>query len=42
MCVIGMGLFSYYLIEKPFLELKDHFHKSWSKAIARRESAAAA
>jgi peptidoglycan/LPS O-acetylase OafA/YrhL len=27
MCVIGMGLFSYYLIEKPFLKLKDHFHK---------------
>jgi peptidoglycan/LPS O-acetylase OafA/YrhL len=27
LCVIGMGLFSYYLIEKPFLKLKDHFHK---------------
>ena len=42
MCVIGMGLFSYYLIEKPFLKLKDHFHKPRPKAIARRESAAAA
>jgi hypothetical protein len=27
MCVIGMGLFSYYVIERPFLKLKDYFHK---------------
>jgi peptidoglycan/LPS O-acetylase OafA/YrhL len=27
LCVIGMGLFSYYLIERPFLSLKDRFHK---------------
>ena len=43
-CVFGMGLFSYYLIEKPFLKLKDYFHKpKQSKPIeADKELAAAA
>jgi peptidoglycan/LPS O-acetylase OafA/YrhL len=26
-CVFGMAIFSHYLIEKPFLKLKDRFHK---------------
>lgn len=28
LCVFGMAMFSHYLIEKPFLKLKDRFHKS--------------
>lgn len=27
LCVFGMAILSYYLIEKPFLKLKDRFHK---------------
>ena len=43
LCVIGMGLFSYYLIEKPSLKLKDHFHKPRRKRAIEtgKESAAA-
>ena len=25
-CVAGMALVSHYLVERPFLKLKDHFH----------------
>ncbi|MGB7839115.1 MAG: hypothetical protein WBL40_13495 [Terrimicrobiaceae bacterium] len=43
LCVTGMGLFSYYLIEKPFLKLKDHFHKPpRKKAIATGKESPAA
>ncbi|HEY5813713.1 MAG TPA: acyltransferase [Terrimicrobiaceae bacterium] len=27
LCVMGIGLLSYFLLEKPFLKLKDYFHK---------------
>jgi hypothetical protein len=38
-----MGLFSYYLIEKPFLKLKDYFHKPrQSKSIKAGKELAAA
>jgi peptidoglycan/LPS O-acetylase OafA/YrhL len=28
LCVLGMALASHYLVERPFLQLKDRFHKS--------------
>jgi peptidoglycan/LPS O-acetylase OafA/YrhL len=34
LCVLVMGLFSYCLIEKPFLGLKDRFHKQRSTRTA--------
>ncbi|HEY5811163.1 MAG TPA: hypothetical protein VIT23_00735, partial [Terrimicrobiaceae bacterium] len=43
LCLIAMGLFSYYLIEKPSLKLKDHFHKPRpARPVKAREELAAA
>jgi peptidoglycan/LPS O-acetylase OafA/YrhL len=45
LCVAIMGLFSYYLVEKPFLKLKDYFHKprpSVHKVGGRKPSPATA
>jgi peptidoglycan/LPS O-acetylase OafA/YrhL len=42
LCLIGMALFSYYLIEKPCLRLKDRFHKPHSaKPMRPRKELAA-
>ena len=38
LCVFGIGLLSYFALEKPFLKLKDYFHKpSLSEAGAIRK-----
>ena len=40
-CVVVMGLFSYYLVERPFLKLKDYFHKPKRKVGQNQLPAAA-
>jgi peptidoglycan/LPS O-acetylase OafA/YrhL len=38
LCVVGMGLFSYYLIERPFLKLKDHRERQEVGGVPERRA----